>query len=46
MRGCPIHRAAIGVARVKGTRMDWAYLFKQAASLGIEADLTQPRDEA
>lgn len=37
---------ALGVARVRGTRMDWKYLFENARRLGIESDLTQLRDEA
>lgn len=37
---------ALSVARVKGARMDWAYLFKQARSLAIEDDLIKLRDEA
>lgn len=37
---------ALGVARVKGARMDWKYLFEQARKLGIEDDLVQLRDEA
>ncbi len=37
---------ALGVARVKGARMDWKYLFEQAKSLGIEEDLIRLRDEA
>ena len=37
---------ALSVARVKGTRMDWKYLFEQARALGIENDLVKLRDEA
>ena len=37
---------ALSVARVKGARMDWKYLFEQARSLGIEDDLIKLRDEA
>ena len=37
---------ALGVARVKGARMDWKYLFEQARSLDIEEDLIRLRDEA
>jgi hypothetical protein len=37
---------ALGVARYKGARMDWKYLFEQARSLGIEEDLIKLRDEA
>ena len=37
---------ALGVARVKGARMDWQYLFEQAFTLGIENDLERLRDEA
>jgi hypothetical protein len=37
---------ALGVARCKGTRMDWQYLFGQSATLGIEKDLERLRDEA
>jgi hypothetical protein len=37
---------ALSVARVKGTRMDWKYLFDQARNLDIEDDLTKLRDEA
>jgi hypothetical protein len=37
---------ALGVARVKGARMDWKYLFEQARALGIEDDLMKLRDEA
>jgi len=37
---------ALGVARTKGTRMDWKYLFEQAETLGIVKDLEQLRDEA
>ncbi len=37
---------ALGVARVKGARMDWKYLFEQARRLGVEDDLVQLRDEA
>lgn len=37
---------ALGVARCKGARMDWKYLFKQAAKLGIVEDLERLRDEA
>lgn len=37
---------ALSVVRVKGARMDWAYLFRQAKSLDIVDDLTRLRDEA
>lgn len=37
---------ALGVARVKGARMDWKYLFEQAKVLGINDDLVRLRDEA
>ncbi len=37
---------ALSVARVKGARMDWAYLFKQAEGLDIADDLAKLRDEA
>jgi hypothetical protein len=37
---------ALSVARVKGARMDWKYLFEQAKQLGITKDLEQLRDEA
>ena len=37
---------ALSVARVRGTRMDWKYLFAQARALDIENDLTRLRDEA
>ncbi len=37
---------ALGVARVKGARMDWKYLFEQAEALGIVEDLERLRDEA
>ncbi len=37
---------ALSVARVKGARMDWKYLFDQARNLDIEDDLTKLRDEA
>lgn len=37
---------ALGVARVKGARMDWKYLFEQARALDIEPDLIKLRDEA
>lgn len=37
---------ALGVARVRGARMDWKYLFEKARQLGIEPNLTQLRDEA
>ena len=37
---------ALGVARVKGARMDWKYLFENAKSLGVEDDLIRLRDEA
>lgn len=37
---------ALGVARCKGARMHWKYLFEQAANLGIVEDLEQLRDEA
>jgi len=39
-------RDAIGVAEVKGARMDWKYLFDQARALGVEDDLTKLRDDA
>ena len=39
-------RDALSVARVKGARMDWKYLFEQAKRLGIEEDLITLRDEA
>lgn len=39
-------RDALTVARVKGARMDWKYLFEQAKALGIEDDLTKLRDDA
>jgi hypothetical protein len=37
---------ALSVARVKGARMDWKYLFEQARNIDIEADLVALRDEA
>jgi hypothetical protein len=37
---------ALSVARFKGARMDWLYLFEQARTLGIEDDLEKLRDEA
>ena len=37
---------ALGVARYKGTRMDWKYLFEQARILNLEQDLVKLRDEA
>ena len=37
---------ALGIAKIKGARMDWKYLFEQAELLGIEGDLTKLRDEA
>ena len=37
---------ALSVARVKGARMDWKYLFKQARILDIDDDLVALRDEA
>ena len=37
---------ALGVARVRGARMDWKYLFENAKSLGVEDDLIRLRDEA
>lgn len=37
---------ALGVARIRGARMDWKYLFEQAKSLGLEQDLIKLRDEA
>jgi hypothetical protein len=37
---------ALAVARVRGTRMDWNYLFATARSLGIEDQLGELRDEA
>lgn len=37
---------ALSVARVKGARMDWKYLFEQARALEIEEDLIKLRDEA
>ena len=37
---------ALSVVRFKGARMDWKYLFEQAAGLGIKDDLTRLRDEA
>ncbi len=37
---------ALGVARAKGARMDWKYLFEQARALDIEEDLIRLRDEA
>jgi len=37
---------ALSVARVKGARMDWEYLFGQAKKVGVEEDLERLRDEA
>lgn len=37
---------ALGVAQVRGARMDWKYLFEQAQRLGVESDLIRLRDEA
>lgn len=37
---------ALSVARIKGARMDWNYLFDQAERLGVRADLESLRDEA
>ena len=37
---------ALSVAKYKGTRMDWKYLFEQAKALGIEPDLIKLRDDA
>jgi hypothetical protein len=37
---------ALSVARVRGARMDWKYLFEQARMLGLEKDLIKLRDEA
>ncbi len=37
---------ALSVARVRGARLDWAYLFKQAHRLHLEDDLVNLRDEA
>ena len=37
---------ALDVARVRGARLEWGYMFEQAAKLGIEEDLEQLRDEA
>ena len=37
---------ALGVAKVKGARMDWKYLFGQAGQLGVKEDLVRLRDEA
>jgi len=37
---------ALSVARMKGARMDWKYLWEQAAQLGITDDLTTLRNEA
>ena len=37
---------ALSVARVRGARMDWKYLFEQARVLEIENDLIKLRDEA
>lgn len=37
---------ALGVARVRGARMDWTFLFEQARMLGVEDDLIRLRDEA
>ncbi len=39
-------RDALGVARIRGARMDWKYLFEQARALGVEQDLIKLRDEA
>ncbi|MFH0983809.1 MAG: hypothetical protein V2A79_20025 [Planctomycetota bacterium] len=37
---------ALSVARVQGARLDWRYLFEQAAELGLADDLAALRDEA
>lgn len=37
---------ALGVARVKGVRLDWRYMFEQAAGLALTEDLEALRDEA
>lgn len=37
---------ALGVAQVRGARMDWKYLFEQAGVLGVTDDLIRLRDEA
>lgn len=37
---------ALSVARVRGARMDWGYLFGQSRLLGLEGDLVRLRDEA
>ncbi|MFQ5492343.1 MAG: hypothetical protein ACE5GE_16660, partial [Phycisphaerae bacterium] len=37
---------ALGVAKVKGARMDWKYLFEKAGQLGVEQDLVRLRDQA
>ena len=37
---------ALDVARARKARLDWRYMFEQAAGLGIEKDLEQLRDEA
>ena len=37
---------ALGVARTRGVRMDWDYLFHQAEALGVSDDLRKLRDEA
>ena len=37
---------ALSVARIKGARMDWKYLFEKARQLGIDGNLNQLRDEA
>ncbi len=37
---------ALGVVRVKGASLDWAYLTKQATALDLEEDLIRLRDEA
>jgi len=39
-------RDALSVARVKGSSLEWKYLFEQAKALGIEEDLVKLRDEA
>lgn len=36
----------LSVARAQGARLDWKYMFQQAADLGITRDLEQLRDEA
>jgi len=36
----------LGVARVRGARMDWGYLMETARRLDIEQDLTRLRDQA